>query len=186
MAGNRLMMTGAVLVRELDIRVQEASTIGCLIESASPLAIGTIGMLELEFANERRVEWFRVCRVHPARAGSSVRVFGVEFLPVAVAGGDSLRGAIGRMRPVGTLDGKPRATGRSSADGRNRAAAVGVQKSAVVPGSAKATGKPGESWEKVVSFRQRALRAKGGNEVALTDGQDAPGVRGSAKLRERV
>jgi hypothetical protein len=55
-----------------------------------------VGWLEVEFEGERRFEWFRIARVHAANDG--VCLAGVEFLPLAVAGADSIRSAIGRLR----------------------------------------------------------------------------------------
>jgi hypothetical protein len=177
-------MTSAVLVKEGDVWVQEASTSGCLLESALPLAIGTVGVLELEFANERRVEWFRICRVHPARSGSRVRVFGAEFLPVPVGGGRSLRGAIGQLRPVGQVDGangKPKGARRSSADAGNSTVEVEQRKVQAAKGSRAEAGKYVGSGQKVVNFRQRGSLAQGGSELAVLEGQGAQRVRESQK-----
>ena len=89
-------MTNAVLLRNLPLLVRDVSSSGCLIESSAPLQVGTVGWLEVEFEGERRFEWFRIARVHTR--GESAFLAGVEFLPLAAAGSDSLRSAIGRLR----------------------------------------------------------------------------------------
>jgi len=89
-------MTNAVLLRNLPLTVRDVSSSGCLIESSAPLQVGTVGWLEVEFEGERRFEWFRIARVHTR--GESAFLAGVEFLPLAAAGADSLRSAIGRLR----------------------------------------------------------------------------------------
>ena len=92
----RHAMTNAVLLRNLPLMVRDVSSSGCLIESSAPLQVGTVGWLEVEFEGERRFEWFRIARVH--MRGESAFLAGVEFLPLAAAGSDSLRSAIGRLR----------------------------------------------------------------------------------------
>ena len=94
--GPRHAMTNAVLLRNLPLMVRDVSSSGCLIESSAPLQVGTVGWLEVEFEGERRFEWFRIARVHTR--GESAFLAGVEFLPLAAAGADSLRSAIGRLR----------------------------------------------------------------------------------------
>ena len=94
--GPRHAMTNAVLLRNLPLTVRDVSSSGCLIESSAPLQVGTVGWLEVEFEGERRFEWFRIARVHTR--GESAFLAGVEFLPLAAAGSDSLRSAIGRLR----------------------------------------------------------------------------------------
>jgi|SRR4030095_4498577 hypothetical protein len=89
-------MTNAVLLRDIPLVVRDVSSGGCLFESSAPLHVGTVGWLEVEFEGERRFEWFRVARVHVL--GERAFMAGVEFLPLAAAGADSFRSAIGRLR----------------------------------------------------------------------------------------
>ena len=93
-------MKNAVLLRDVPLVVRDVSSGGCLIEFSTPLEVGMIGRLEVEFEGERRFEWFRVARVD-AR-GEHEFVAGIEFLPLAAAGADSLRSAIGRFRHAET------------------------------------------------------------------------------------
>jgi hypothetical protein len=107
-------MTNAVLLRNVPLVVRDVSSGGCLIESSTPLQIGMVGWLEVSFDGERRFEWFRIARVHTR--GEGLFLAGAEFLPLAAAGSDSLRSAIGRMRRWTTADASPEVAGRSSGD----------------------------------------------------------------------
>ncbi len=97
-------MTNAVLLRNVPLVVRDVSSGGCLIESGTPLQVGMVGWLEVEFEGARRFEWFRIARVH--KRGERAFLSGVEFLPLAAAGSDSLRSAIGRLRRS-TASGSP-------------------------------------------------------------------------------
>jgi hypothetical protein len=107
-------MTNAVLLRNLRLIVRDVSSSGCQIESSAPLQVGTVGWLEVEFEGERRFEWFRIARVRTR--GVSAFLAGVEFLPLAAAGSDSLRSAIGRLRRSTPAMGSAEPAGRSSGD----------------------------------------------------------------------
>jgi hypothetical protein len=113
-------MTNAVLLRDVPLVVRDISSGGCSIESCTPLQVGMVGWLEVEFVGERRFEWFRIARVDTR--GESVFLAGVEFLPLAAAGSDSLRSAIGRLRQSTTADASPKVAGRSSGDPANSGA----------------------------------------------------------------
>jgi hypothetical protein len=89
-------MTNAVLLRNVPLVVRDVSSGGCLIETRTPVQVGSIGFIEVEFEGERRVEWFRVARVETV--GPEAFLAGVEFLPLAAAGGDSFRSVIGGLR----------------------------------------------------------------------------------------
>jgi hypothetical protein len=89
--------TGAVLVTDTSVRVRDISATGAQLETPIYLPIGTIGMIEVEFDRARRVEWFRVCRIHTTQACSGAHLAAVEFLPIAAADDRSLRGAVRRF-----------------------------------------------------------------------------------------
>ena len=110
-------MTNAVLLKDVSLVVRDVSSGGCLIESVTPLQVGAVGWLEVEFEGERRFEWFRIARV--LRQGECASVAGVEFLPLAAAGANSLRSAIGRLRRSTPASGSPKVAGRSSSDRGN-------------------------------------------------------------------
>ncbi len=105
-------MTNAVLLRNVPLVMRDVSSGGCSIESRTPLQIGMVGWLEVEFEGERRFEWFRVARID---ARDDVFLAGVEFLPLSAAGADSVRSAIGLLR-MSPADASPEADGRSSGD----------------------------------------------------------------------
>jgi hypothetical protein len=137
-------MTNAVLLRDVPLVVRDVGSGGCLIESSAPLHVGTIGWLEVEFEGERRFEWFRIARVHAARG--HVFVAGVEFLPLAAAGADSFRSAIGRLRRSRSGTKKPRKAGNSP--DRNSESEIGGP---ITQPSQAPTGSP----RKILSFFRR-------------------------------
>ena len=139
-------MTNAVLLRDVPLVVRDVSSGGCLIESCTPLQVGTIGWLEVEFEGERRFEWFRIARVHTR--GESAFLAGVEFLPLAAAGSDSLRSAIGRLRRSTPAMGSAEPAGRSSVDTGNSAREVGEA-------PAESASQIADSARKIVDFFRR-------------------------------
>jgi hypothetical protein len=104
-------MTNAVLLRDIPLVVRDVSSGGCLIESSAQLHVGMIGWLEVEFEGECRFEWFRVARVEARH--KHMYVAGVEFLPLAAAGPDSMRSAIGRLRRSARASKSAKLIGRS-------------------------------------------------------------------------
>jgi pilus assembly protein Flp/PilA len=150
-------MTTATLQRTTNVVVRNASGSGALIESAFPLSLGTVGVLEVEVDGETRSEWFRVCRVHRTVAGAS-SVVAVEFLPLAVNRRPALRETLGDGPglPMWGMDAIP---GGSSGDPGNSGgkgqAAVSVQNvdRAVFRG-------------KIVKFPSRAGQSEVGSAVA--------------------
>jgi hypothetical protein len=138
--------TNAVLLRDVPLVVRDVSSGGCLIESRGPLRVGTIGRLEVEYEGRVRFEWFRISRVR--ECGEQAFVSGVEFLPLAAAGTDSLRSAIGRLRPAPSDNGSPEVAGPSSSDTGNSGPKVA---SAV----AQSTPTTPRSPRKIVDFFRR-------------------------------
>jgi hypothetical protein len=88
---------GAVLLTEILVQVRNVSASGAQLESPVYLPIGTIGMIEVEFDGARRVEWFRVCRIHTVEGRNGVHTAAAEFLPIATVDQRSLRGAVRRF-----------------------------------------------------------------------------------------
>jgi len=167
-------MITAVLLDDVAARVLDISAGGCLLEAEKYLPVGTVGALELEFEGGRRFEWFRICRVSPSQGLGGRWLSGAEFLPLAVAGSDSLRGAIGRMRPFASAPAMPRLAGRSSGDSGNSARAA----AAFHP---ETTCELADPAQKVVKLDRSAARDGGGNGVADSAGTDAPELRESGK-----
>jgi hypothetical protein len=139
-------MTNAVLLRNVPLVMRDVSSGGCSIESRTPLHVGMVGWLEVEFEGERRFEWFRVARVN--ESGEGVFEAGVEFLPLSAAGSDSLRCAIGRLRRWATADVSQEVAGRSSGDLRN---SEGDDATAGAASAARTT----NSTRKIIKFFQR-------------------------------
>ena len=137
-------MTNGVLLRNVPLVMRDVSTGGCSIQSRTPLQVGMVGWLEIDFQGEPRFEWFRVARVHTA--GEGVFIAGVEFLPLSAAGADSLRRAIGRLRP--SRETSPKGAGRSSGDPGNS-----EDGSRVAPTTVSA--RTASSAEKIVDFSRR-------------------------------
>ena len=94
---NSTLVTDAVIVTETSVQVRDISATGAQLETAVYLPLGTIGLLELEFDGARRVEWFRVCRIHTVQGRTGVHVAAAEFLPIAAADDRSLRGSVRRF-----------------------------------------------------------------------------------------
>jgi hypothetical protein len=139
-------MTNAVLLKDVVLVVRDVSSGGCLIESCTPLQVGAVGWLEVEFEGARRFEWFRIARVD--KRGEGAYVSGVEFLPLAAAGADSLRSAIGRLRGSTPAVGSTEVAGRSSGDSGNSAREVGSA-------PAESSSEIADSARKIVSFFRR-------------------------------
>src|SRR5678816_3944129 len=89
---------------------------GCLLESREPLPIGTVGLLTMNFDGRLRQEWIRVCRVQADESRRGPCLVSVEFLPLEPAGAESLRGAVLRLRAIGTRTHFATLSGRSSGD----------------------------------------------------------------------
>ena len=141
-------MTNAVLLRNVPLVMRDISSGGCSIESRTPLHVGMVGWLEVEFEGDRRFEWFRIARVRTGNEG--VFLAGVEFLPLSAAGSDSLRSAIGRLRQW-TADEHPDAAGRSPGDARHSGGDVG-------DASVESSGETAAPWKVVDFFRRRSRR----------------------------
>ena len=87
----------AVLVTETSVHVRDISATGAQLETSVHFPIGTIGLIEVEFDGARRVEWFRVCRIHTTQGCSGAHIAAAEFLPIAAADAQSLRGTVRRF-----------------------------------------------------------------------------------------
>ena len=111
-----MTVTITSLTRTKPIRIYDVSAGGCLLESREPLPIGTVGLLTMNFDGRLRQEWIRVCRVQADESRRGPCLVSVEFLPLEPAGGESLRGAVLRLRAVGARTHFPPPSGRSSGD----------------------------------------------------------------------
>ena len=111
-----MTVTITSLTRTKPIRIFDVSAGGCLLESREPLPIGTVGLLTMNFDGRLRQEWIRVCRVQADESRRGPCLVSVEFLPLEPAGAESLRGAVLRLRAIGTRTHFPTQSGRSSGD----------------------------------------------------------------------
>src|SRR5262245_42144516 len=87
----------AVLVTETSVQVRDISASGAQLETSIYCPIGTIGMIEVDFDGDRRVEWFRVCRVHTTQGCHGAHIAAVALLPIQAADARSLRGTVRRF-----------------------------------------------------------------------------------------
>ena len=113
----RSIVTLIALKKTSDVRIWDVSSGGCLLESREQLPIGTVGRLHVDVDGQGRHEWFRICRVHADEGRRGTCLLGVEFLPLAPAGRDSLRRAARDLHTRETAG----ITGRSSGDPGNSA-----------------------------------------------------------------
>jgi PilZ domain-containing protein len=111
------LVNNAMLLRNVPLVMRDVSSGGCSIESRTPLHVGMVGWLEVEFEGGRRFEWFRIARIEARAEG--LFLAGVEFLPLSAAGSDSLRSAVGRLRRSTDAAASPQVAGRSSGDPAN-------------------------------------------------------------------
>jgi len=155
-------MTTATLQRSTSVVIWNASGSGALIETALPLSVGTVGVLEVEVDGETRCEWFRVCRVHRTVAGAS-SVVAVEFLPLAVSTRPALRDAF--VEGIGSpARGMDAISGGSSGDTGNTAAEAPAGDGTRSPKGAGIAGK-------VVRFPSKEGGRDVGSAVARPQGQ---------------
>jgi hypothetical protein len=75
----------ATISRHLPINVADISAAGCFIESAEPIAEGTVGTLVLDLEGRRYVETIRVCRVEPVRSQGHRFRAGAQFLTLGAS-----------------------------------------------------------------------------------------------------
>ncbi len=116
-------LTGA-LVRRVPATIVNVSARGCLIQTASPLRPGEVGLLEVD-ADASRPEAVRVCHAVERPGGALPYCAGTEFLVLDAASPTSIRGCAVRL-----------ASGES-----NRLARAG-ENSGTRPTTTKAAGRP--------------------------------------------
>jgi hypothetical protein len=97
-----------VLGRDLTVRLLEISRVGCLLESSSPVAIGTVGALSVEVEGVEYVDQVRVARCQPLAGAGNTHQVGAEFLSLYMPGERSLRRYAAELaaeaaRPQGAL-----------------------------------------------------------------------------------
>ena len=88
---SRRFVMGA-LIRRVPVRVVEASTSGCLVESPSVFVQGTVGFVEMRTATHNCSEAVRVRRTSETSNVAWPCRMAVEFLTLGPTSPDSLRG----------------------------------------------------------------------------------------------
>lgn len=73
----------AVLRRDIDVRVLNCSPSGCLLETSTRLAVGTVGHLRLIIDGQEAVDHVEVVRCQPIGGAGSRCHVGVRFLALA-------------------------------------------------------------------------------------------------------
>jgi hypothetical protein len=89
-------LTG-VLVRRVPAAVVNVSTRGCLIHTATPMAPGDVGLLEVETADCASPEAFRVCHARERPGAALPFSAGAEFLVLDAAPLASIRDQAARL-----------------------------------------------------------------------------------------
>jgi len=88
----------AVLGRDVAVRLVDISNAGCLIQSETRLAEGTIGTLRLSVDGVDYTDDVRIVRCQPPVVGDSWFRLGVQFLWTTHPGERSLRRVIAGMQ----------------------------------------------------------------------------------------
>lgn len=94
---SQLRPWSAVLVRRHAALLRNLSVAGCLLELGTPISEGAVGVLEIEVDACTCIEVFRVCWSRPMPGAEPRCHAGVEFLPLAPAGPQSIRTLIARI-----------------------------------------------------------------------------------------
>jgi hypothetical protein len=132
-----------VIVRDIAVRVHDASASGCLIESRELLPEGAVGLLEITGDAGRTVEALRISR-STVIAGSATRFrAGAQFLPLGAPGPRSVRNQLARLEVVLEIEA---AAGIRTSSGLDKLAArrTGSDNDAAVPqGQGLSGGKAG-------------------------------------------
>jgi PilZ domain len=89
-----LIMTSDVtglIARDVPVTLANISRGGCLLESACPVAAGTVGLLRVEIRGRVYTDTIRVTRCAIVPGAGERHHVGVEFLHLTVPGPQSLR-----------------------------------------------------------------------------------------------
>jgi hypothetical protein len=93
LATNRL----AILGRDFQAHIINYSSNGCLLETSSPLDVGTVGTLRFVIDGREFADDVQVVRCQPIEGAGSQYQVGAKFLWTSASGGDSLRSALGLL-----------------------------------------------------------------------------------------
>jgi len=86
-----------VILRDIPVRVLDASASGCLVESREPLPEGAVGVLEVTGEQGRTLEPLRISRSTEIAGGATRFRAGAQFLPLGAPGPASVRNQLARL-----------------------------------------------------------------------------------------
>jgi hypothetical protein len=89
-----------VIVRDIPVRVLDASASGCLVESREPLPEGAVGLLEIAGDQGPTSEPLRISRSTVIAGGATRFRAGAQFLPLGAPGPASVRNQLARLEVV--------------------------------------------------------------------------------------
>ena len=95
-----------VISKEFHLHLLNCSSSGCLLETTSPIEIGTVGILRLNFGGDEFSEEVQVVRCQQIAGAGSIYHVGATFLWTASPAAGSLRRA---MRSKVAASASPRA-----------------------------------------------------------------------------
>ena len=90
----------AVLGRDVTVRLLNVSNSGCLLQSETRMAEGTVGTLRLSFEGAEYADDVRIMRCQPPTAGDNWFKLGVQFLWTSHPNERSLRRLIAVLQPA--------------------------------------------------------------------------------------
>jgi PilZ domain-containing protein len=109
-----------VILRDIPVRVIDASANGCLIECREPLPEGAVGLLEISGEDGPTVEPLRIRRSTEIAGGATRFRAGAQFLPLGAPGPRSVRNQLARLEVVLEIEA---AAGIRTSSGRSKFAA---------------------------------------------------------------
>lgn len=89
-----------VILRDIPVRVLDASASGCLVESRERLPEGAVGLLEVVGEQGRTFEPLRISRSMQIAGGATRFRAGAQFLPLGAPGLTSVRNQLARLEVV--------------------------------------------------------------------------------------
>ena len=89
----------AVLGRDVTVRLLNVSNSGCLLQSETRMAEGTVGTLRLSYEGSEYADDVRIMRCQAPNGGDSWYRLGAQFLWTANPGERSLRRVVSGLQP---------------------------------------------------------------------------------------
>jgi hypothetical protein len=106
-----------VILRDIRVRVLDASASGCLVESQEPLPEGAVGLLEITGDEGPTVEPLRIRRSTEIAGGATRFRAGAQFLQLGAPSPRSVRNELARLEVVLEIEA---AAGIRTSSGRGR------------------------------------------------------------------